>query len=255
MSGSILALARETVRELAASRGYHLIVPGDPFYAEGREAIVRVVSVMPGSLRLGADETRLREEVSFTLPPLPAAGLLKLVPVVGPYLSNIVDVVGADRPTMTLAPSVWGTASQLDDRVVAARLIGTGAHEVGHGDHVAHALRVGGDIGLSMWCLAYGINSAFRTWTEACEKTANVQARVILGGEPVADVVASELEALRAYGADEKTLDVARDVLASCAASLEAGQLHGEHTPLHHLLAALSRRDVSCGSWDGVIGA
>ena len=240
-----VAIVHWGLRQLARSYGFNLIAPGDPFYSEARDAVCaghRAIRLAGAPEAAPGDELRVAREVSFTVPGVPVAGLLGTLPVVGAPLRAMVERLDAARPSVLMAPAAW------DDPIRSAA---SGTHEFGHGlclDEAAKGGGAAGAIGTAIWCIDLGAVPWFRLWHEGCQKTLNVQARVILGGEDVDVVIAEELAALRAFVGNDAR--VAERVLLSCALSLKAGELHGRGTPLHALLAILRDRGADLGRWN-----
>jgi len=243
-------------RQFCQQLGLNLVAPGDPLYDEARVIVVRGYEfINNAAFRPALDEAaraRVAARVSFTLPGVGVAGLLRMVPQVGTLLATLVADVGAARPTIVIAPDVWGDARTL------VRVL---AHEVGHGlvlNRVSHSNGDPGELGAliatALWCLSYGSVPWFRAWSEACEKTADVEGEVIINGTDVDVAVASEIQAMQFYGVTAPAdFDPAARVIRSCGESLRVGQLHGLGTPMHALLHALRVEGEDFGPWNGVI--
>lgn len=246
-----LSLVHQGVRALYRANGFNLLVPGDPLYD-----VARTISVgsYAGVMRLaGAPlsseaEERAAKLASFTVPGAQASSLLRMIPTVGDALASFGKSIGAARPTAIIAPDVWSSGS-LCVRVTS--------HEGGHCidlDRQAHS--DGPDslsgIATAMWCLSYAAVPWFRSWTEACQKTMDVQARVIVDGESVDDVVASEVESMRSSYAlsDPAAVSTAERALRSCGGSLKAGKLHGRGTMLHEMLRVMLAAGGDFGQWN-----
>lgn len=238
--------------------GINIVAPGDPLFDEARIIVVRGYEfINSASFRPALDEAaraRLAARVSFTLPGVGAAGLLRTVPQVGTLLASLVSGIGAAWPTIVVAPDVWPDA-RLCIRVLA--------HEIGHGlvlNRVSHNSGDSGEIGetiaTAMWCLAYGSVPWFRAWSEACQKTADVEGEVIINGTPIDVAVESEIGAMQFYDVTASAdFDPAARVIRSCGESLRSGQLHGRGTPMHALLRLLRAEGEDFGAWNGVIDA
>lgn len=244
------------VRSLYQQTGINLVAPGDPLYGEARVVVTRGYEfINNAAFRPALDETarqRIAERVSFTLPGVGVSGLLRMVPHVGTILASLVGEIGAARPTVVLAPKVWEDGGML---------VRVAAHEIGHGlvlNRVSHANGSGEELGAAlataMWCLAYGTVPWFRAWSEACEKTADVEGAVIVEGADIDDAVQSEISAMAFYGVTAPAdFDPAARVIRSCGASLHDGQLHGIGTPMHTLLRALRAEGEDFGAWNKAI--
>lgn len=245
-----LPLVHQGIRALYRANGFNLIVPGDPLYDAARTASVGtyagILRIAGSPLSSEAEESAARR-VSFSVPGAQVSGALRLVPYVGGELASFAGFIGSARPTAIIAPDVWA------DRSLCVRVL---AHEGGHCldlDRQAHAEGdVSAALATAMWCLSYIAVPWFRGWTEACQKTLDVQARVIVDGESVDDVVASEIDAMRsAYAlADDAAMATVERVLRACGASLKAGKLHGRNTMLHAMLRTMLAAGADFGAWN-----
>lgn len=234
--------ARDAVVAVCVRRQVHLLYPGVPGFELVRGAHMLALNAASGPRVFdAATRARLEHDASFTVAPVPMLGLVEQIPVVGPALASSVRAIGADRITVCPSPAAWGDA---------VRLIGDAAHELGHVYAVQYAQRTGGDLGAALWCIANLWNPLVRVSEEACNLTANVGAQVILAGERPSTAAAAALAALDADGA---YLAHAGETLRSCIASLDAGALHGEGTPLVELLCELEARGVDLGAWLGAV--
>ena len=226
-------LARAVARDLATAAGVELVTPESlPIVRD--LAYLSVAAVTP----LTRDEARQR--VSLYVPgwvPEAATVLAAAVPVRVP--------LDTSRPLVIVGDLAWADP---------AALCGTIAHELSH--HRRY-LATRGACGLACaltWGAAYAAVPAVRVWEESSCYTCTMTARVILAGASVDDAQASALRSLESiYAATPEALTIGRRVIASCAESLRAGQLHGSDTTVHDVLRALSARNVDLGEWEKVL--
>lgn len=228
-----LSAARAIAKRISDKHACALVVPGDPGYEILRTIVIGALKALPGSPVTDETLDHVERRVSFAIPPLSAVKLLAMIPTAGPVLAEIATRVGADKPVVLMAPEVWDEALSIPAVI---------AHEIGHCLAILLALREGGEIGLAVWCAAYGLHASLRASLEACEYTANVSAAVIFDEASPEEAAALVLERLKSYvGDDEAALTIARDTLGSAADSLASGVLHGEGTPFAEVLAEIER--------------
>lgn len=225
--------ARDIAKRISDKHGCSLVVPGTPGYEILRTTVIGALKALPGSPVTDETLDYVERRVSFAIPPISAVKLLGLIPTAGPILADLATRIGADKPVVLVAPEVW------DEALTIPAVI---AHEIGHCLAILRVIREGGDIGLAVWCCAYGLHASLRASLEACEYTANVSASVIFDEAVPEEAAAAALERLRSYvGDDEAALTIARDTLGSAADSLASGVLHGEGTPFAEVLAEVER--------------
>lgn len=222
-----LSLARSAVHTLCARHGVLLVTPDDP--APLRTVIRAAIAAVTPLTTAEVDQ-----RISFYVPRV-VSELLDLLP------RALRDHLSPGGAAIYLTERVWGDA---------ALLVGIGAHELGHHRQDLRARGATGPVGSVLHAAGYALHSTVRLDSEVVCYTMDLSAAAIFGGVDPDAWIAGLLPILAStYRGDAHSVEHAERTLRSAAASLRAGALHGEGTPLHDLLRLLVSMGWDAGPW------
>lgn len=229
-----LDTARAVALEAAAEAGVDLITPGSQEILR-KAAYLAAAAATP----LTVDEAATR--LSLYVP--------SWVPSVASLVADAAGVhLDPKRAFIIIGETAWNNPV-----TVVAML----AHELSH-HRRARVVSGNGDtcgtLCAILWAGAYSLHSGVRAQEEATCYSADVTAKVVLGGVSVDDAIAQARQSLAGvYALSPEGLKVANGVLDSVAASLRRGEFHGTDTTIQMLLRKLDARGVDLGTWARVV--
>lgn len=223
-----LALALDLAQHLADARGVELVPPT----SLARRAVVYGIGAWHALSGRGWDVAAAEERVSVTLPPAgPLLDLVRAIPYAGPVMADAVR--DARKTTVFLSPAAVRDPLELLDSI---------CHELGHADQLAAVARAGGDLGMALWCVAYGVAPELVGGAESACYGQDVAVRVLLGGHDPAAAERDAVASLGSYGLDPPAERLARAILALDARTLARGGVPGG--PVVDLIREMRRRGL-----------
>ncbi len=238
-----LDLARDVARAACESAGITLVTPDD-------HPVVRRVVQLSVAAASPLTYAEVQQRVSTYVPEV-VEGILALgVDLIGlgsPVASKAIGeaLPRFDRPLILVSPSAW------DD---GATLLGVIGHEIGHHNDQRHAARSLGALGSVLHGAAYLGHPVLRVHFERCY-SADMTAAVILRGVAPKDAAAGVMRSIEGYSPNAEARKLMEMTVGSVAASLEAGELPGERSPIHDVLRSYALAGGDLGPWTARVTA